>query len=292
MEADPDPLPLVLRGVPVDVAGRNTRRLELELQVLGVSAVDGEAQRGPALTAVQPGCDHVRHQGRHRFGEVVLAVVARDGADLGQVGVRGSEDPERRQEALGDQLLRGRGDDQVVEQPAETLRPGRRGKADEGQVWTGGHPTADHAEDVVRLVHDHEIALGELAAGEGLHACDLHGRAGLGHRVRCLDHPDVFDSLIPESPNGLVDERDGRHDEHHPLALAEGAVDDPGRQQRFARPGRSLQQRSLPPRGEAALEGQDAFGLVLAQRPHEATRRFGPAGRAPLAPSCVCARGG
>jgi hypothetical protein len=161
--------------------------------------VDAEAQGRPAFSALKPGRHDVGDQRRlvHGGAEISFVEVAGQCADPVEIGMRGSEDPERRQEAGVDQVLRRRGNDEVVIVLAETARPRRRRQADER------HGQRREALRVFRQAADgvHAAAIPHLLPN--LQTVDLNPSE---LEAQSIENRDLFGLELYE--NGLLSDRD------------------------------------------------------------------------------------
>ena len=83
--------PLVSACVGVHVGGRNARFFELLLQLLGVSAIDSEAESWSVLALLKPRLNHVSHEVRllHLSRELPFVPITRNRADLREVRLNG-----------------------------------------------------------------------------------------------------------------------------------------------------------------------------------------------------------
>jgi len=190
-----------------------------------------------------------------RLGELVLAKIARNGADVGQVRRARRVDGELAQIAGVDQIAGARGDDEVVIVAPESARPRGRTQTDEREIGAHLHPLENGLEREVRLIHEHEIDVGPCAPRERLYRRDLGRRIRIRPRVHPLDDAALVQAFGFECGQGLIDQAQRRDREGHALAAVEGALDDVRGRQRFSEPGRRLQHRAPMAADERSAQG-------------------------------------
>jgi hypothetical protein len=127
------------------------------------------------------------------------------GARAGHVDLLRGVDLERREPAVGHELVRGRDVHDVCEELAQAFREWRRGEAHDDEALALdelAHAVVDH----VRLVHDEQLHLVDAAAaGERLRARNLDASPTAAAPVVAL-HDAVVDAVLVERAAGLIDE--------------------------------------------------------------------------------------
>jgi hypothetical protein len=152
--------------------------------------------------------------------------------------------------ALGDQLARPRGDDDLLEELAEAAvveAPRRRGEADHGGVRVAVEDVAvRRGARVVRLVDDDQRRARQVVepARQGRDRGDLHAGPRLAARVIGHDDP-VVDPDAVEARRALLDQLAPVGEEEHVAVARDRALDDRPGDRRLAGAGRADEQHPL-----------------------------------------------